>query len=489
MRHRIVLFVLLSALVVAGGWVVRRQSQPPRRPNVLLITMDTLRADRLNCYGNERIRTPHIDALAERGVLFERAYASVPITLPSHTTIMTGLYPHQHGVRDNGVYRLDPSLVTLAETLRDAGYETAAFVSAFVLDRRFRIDQGFDHFDDEMVAPLRTDQLVTGAADLPEHSQRWIATWQQPYQRRADETVRRALDWLAGRRDGDRPCFLWVHLFDPHSPYQPPSPWDTCYDAAYAGTMDGTTATFAEKAAVSPGLFRAEDIGNMIARYDGEVSYADEQIGRLIAAWPDDDHSLVVFTSDHGEAFGEHRTFWEHMGEIYQENVHVPLILVGAEGVPPGSRRDDLVGSVDILPTVLDVVGLPSPDGLPGRSLLDAARKRGPGEGIYTETRCAISAIPTDLCYRGVRTPEWSLIIQIEKPKTLRAVALFDPSADAAELVNRFATSQPAGERSLSLLEALMEMGRDDDADPASFWAMDDDAERQDPLRSLGYVR
>lgn len=488
MRNRIILFLVLSAAVMAVGLFVRRGDDAPRPPNILLITMDTLRADRLHCYGNGRVRTPTIDALAKRGVLFERAFASVPITLPSHTTIMTGLYPHQHGVRDNGVYRLDPSLVTMAETLRDRGYETGAFVSAFVLDRRFRINQGFDHYDDEMAAPLRNDAPFADTAALPEHAQRWIATWQQPYQRRAEDTVQRALEWLADR-DGDRPFFCWVHLFDPHTPYQPPPPWADAYSAGYTGEMDGTIETFNEKAPVVPGEFRVEDIEQMIALYDGEVSYADEWVGKIVQAVDArDDRTAIIFTADHGEAFGEHGVFWEHMDGIYVENVHIPLILVNAGGGAPGTRRGDLVGCVDILPTVRELIGAGPDERLPGHSLLDDTRVRAPGDAIYTETRCAISAIPSDIEFRGVRTPVWSLVVQFQKPDAVRAAALFRSGSDPTEHHNQFEAAPAESQRAVELLKHLIGLGRGDDAAPESFWAMDDDDARADPLRSLGYA-
>ena len=219
---------------------------------MLLITVDTLRADRLGCYGYEQARTPHIDRLADDGVRVEHAIAPTPLTLPSHTSILTGLEPPAHSVRENGAFRVPDSVQTLAESLRAEGYQTQAFVSADVLHRRFNLDQGFDGYDDD---------LSSEAKETPTRM----------LQRSGERTMNRVLRWLDERIESASPSpfFVWVHLFDPHAPYEPPEA-----DAKLSATP-----------------------------YDGEITSADRQVGRLVDALKEDgvlDDTILVFTSDHG---------------------------------------------------------------------------------------------------------------------------------------------------------------------------------------------
>ncbi|MGH7150835.1 MAG: sulfatase, partial [Planctomycetota bacterium] len=304
-----------------------------RGANLLLVTVDTLRADRLGFSGHPRARTPVLDDLAGRGVRFETALASAPVTLPSHATILTGLDPPHHGVRDNGLFALGGDQVTLAEILAGAGYETAAVVAAFVLDARYGLAQGFATYDDRMV-PLE------GAS---------AAIAQRP----ANQVTDAALAWL-DRRTDTGPFFLWVHYFDPHMPYEPPPPFG------------GATP---------------ED------RYDGEIAFVDAELGRLLRGLDGrglGERTLLVFTSDHGEGLGEHgeRT---HSLLLYDSTMLVPLLFV-----PPGERGrgrvfdDRAAGGIDVLPTALDLLGLPVPGGLDGESL--ARPPRDPDRPLYLET-------------------------------------------------------------------------------------------------------
>jgi arylsulfatase A-like enzyme len=220
--------------------------------NLLVITLDTTRADHLGCYANATAETPVIDALAARGIRFASTVTPAPVTLPAHTSLFTGLYPPTHGVRNNGEYRLAPDHQTLAEILQANGYETGAFVSAFILDARFGLNQGFDRYDDRVAA-------ATGSA-FPAGTQ----------ERRAAAVTDAALEWLA-TRESTRPFFAWVHYFDPHAPYQPPEP----FAARFAGRL-----------------------------YDGEIAYMDTQIGGLLRGLQQAaraDRTLIVVVGDHGE--------------------------------------------------------------------------------------------------------------------------------------------------------------------------------------------
>jgi arylsulfatase A-like enzyme len=285
---------------------------PPAARSVLLITIDTLRADRLGCYGDTAARTPRIDAQAAQGTLFERAFTPAPITLPAHASLFTGLIPPAHGVRGNGAFALAPGKPTVAEALRAHGLATAAFVGGFPLSRRFGLDRGFDHYDDRMAkAPGLNFDFA---------------------ERRGDDVATAAIDWL-GAHPGA--VFAWVHFFDPHAPYDPPP----------AFAVEGDP-------------------------YRGEIAAVDAAVGRLLEVWdarPEED--AVVVTADHGEAFGEHGEE-SHSLFVYDVTLRVPLI-VRAPGVAPGRRAPAPVSLVDLPATVLTLAG--APRSLPGQNVLAPA--------------------------------------------------------------------------------------------------------------------
>ncbi|MEM1204141.1 MAG: sulfatase-like hydrolase/transferase [Acidobacteriota bacterium] len=306
--------------------------------NVLLVTFDTTRADHLGCYGNEDIQTPHLDRLAAEGVLFEHAYSSVPITAPSHSTILTGLYPTGHGVRDNGMFVLGDANVTLAETLKGLGYGTAAAVGAFPLASQFGLAQGFDLYDDHFTLPYEDFR-----------GQRVVSKSRMFFDERPAELVNEPLmAWLDEHHES--PFFTWAHYFDPHLPVEPPPPYDQLYVA-------------------DP--------------YLGEIAYADEALGQLLAKLEDlgiADRTVVVMTADHGEGRGEHNEL-THSTLAYNTTLHVPLI-VRVPGMEGGQRVAERVGTVDIVPTVLDLLGAAVPEIVHGRSLLPAmTRDERSGDG------------------------------------------------------------------------------------------------------------
>jgi choline-sulfatase len=298
---------------------------------VLLVTIDTMRADRLG-----RGFTPTLDALAREGVRFTEARATVPLTLPSHATILTGTLPPEHGVRENGTGRFDGSLPTLPGLLRDRGYQTAAFIGAFVLDRRFGLDHGFDHYDDHI--PRDATASTRLEADRP-----------------AADVVGAALRWLEAA-DRARPSFVWVHLYDPHAPYTPP-------------------AEYLDAARGHP--------------YDGEIAYADAQVGVLLNAvrLHAGGNLLIAVTSDHGEGLGEHGEATHGM-LAYDSTLRVPLILAGRE-VDRGTTTPVAVSLRDLAPTLLGLVGAPTPQAMTGTHLPVRAGKPAdaalPSE-IYAET-------------------------------------------------------------------------------------------------------
>ena len=313
---RIAVWTLTAILAVTAAAAPARAADT----NLLLITIDTLRTDRLGCYDAEHGRTPRIDALAAGGVLFERAFAHDPETLPSHTNILLGMTALAHGVSENSQSVVAPEFLTLAEHLKGQGYATAAFVSGFPVDSRFGLNQGFDVYDDRYPAKARTGERFS--------------------ERPAEKTVAAALQWLTAPKSK---WFCWVHLWDPHDPYLPPEPFATQY---------------------------ADD------PYTGEVAYVDAQLSVLFAELAKRhllDQTVIVLTGDHGESLGEHGEIF-HGYFAYNTTLRVPLI-VAAPGLKP-ARVKDAVGHIDIFPTVCDLLGVGKPASLQGDSLAPLLRGR-----------------------------------------------------------------------------------------------------------------
>ncbi len=354
-----------------------------RRPDILLITVDTLRADALGYSGNARAATPNIDRLAAKGRAFLGAHAHNVMTLPSHANILTGRYPYDHGIRDNDGFRLDPMTPTLATLLRSAGYSTAAIIGAFPLDARFGLDRGFDTYDERY--PQGANEYDFRVAERP-----------------ASEVVALARRWWV--ENAQRSRFLWVHLYDCHSPHVPP---------------EHLAARYAEDP------------------YSGEVAGVDEALGPLF----DDVRAssspvLLILTSDHGEALGDHGEI-THGLFAYEATLHIPLILWGPGLVTPG-RDPSLRRHVDILPTVLEAARLPALPGLPGRSLLRPAE---PDATCYFESLSASFS-------RGW-APLRGVIRGSEKFIDLPIPELYELREDPQEKANRF-EERPDAARSLA---------------------------------------
>jgi len=374
------LFLLLTCPSLAAA-----NPTAKRAPNIILITLDTVRADHLGCYGNKNIQTPTLDALGRDGVVFERAISQVPLTWPSHAAILTGMYPFQNGVQDFTGQPLDPRFRSVAQAFKQHGYATGAVVSAFVLDRSWGLARGFDFYDDAF-APEAFVGRDIGLVD-----------------RRAGESVDRALAWL--KKSQAHPFFFWLHLYDPHSPYDPPEP------------------------------FRSQYRDHL---YDGEIAYADHELGRLIA-WLKQTHlydsSLIVFLSDHGESLGEHGEH-EHGFFVYNATVHVPLIVKPASGsgIHPG-RRVRPVEVTAVAPTLLEAAGIH--DGmarqLQSRSLLDT--HTGEEDTAYSETFYPFSSFG----WSPLHALETSRYHYIEAPQP----ELYDLDADPGEK-NNLAPQQSA---------------------------------------------
>ncbi|HVR70328.1 MAG TPA: sulfatase-like hydrolase/transferase [Vicinamibacteria bacterium] len=399
MRKAILGGALAAALAIVPG--CRRAPAPGRaaeRPSVLFITIDTLRADRLGAYGHAGAATPTLDGLATRGARFETAIAHVPLTGPSHASMLTGLTPTGHGVRDNGGYVVPAEIKTAADEFSRAGYRTAAFVSGFPLDRRFGFNRGFATYDDHL--PRGNDPRRT------------------PYvERSADATTDAALRWLGAPETASAPFFLWVHYYDPHAPYEPPG-------------------ELAQRFARAP--------------YDGEIAFVDGQIARLLRALEDKGalaRTLVLVTSDHGEGLGEHGE-GTHGLFVYDSTLKVPWIMAGP-GVTAGTAPSTVARGIDVFPTLLDHAGLPVPGGLDGRSLRPAVEGKEMADApVYAESVYAEREFGWAPLF-ALRTSRYKLI---EAPRP----ELYDLRADAGEATNLMGRDPARAEELRTKLRAAL---------------------------------
>ncbi len=418
--------LIATAVAWRYGWLgvgIRRSS-----PSVLLVSIDTLRADRLGSYGYAAASTPVLDALAARGLRFEQAATTTPLTLPAHTSLLTGTFPAFHGVRDNGSFYVGDQMTTLAEVLKARGYRTGGFVGAYVLDHRWGIAQGFDHYFDNF--DLSHYQMSAGL---------------DAAQRPGSEVVDHALAWLGENRD--RPFFAWVHLYDPHSPYVPPEP----YRSRFPATLQGA--------------------------YDGEVASADAQVGRLIEYLQTSgrlDHTIVVAVGDHGESLGEHSE-QQHGFFVYEATMHIPLIVAGPD--VPARVVPDQVRIVDVMPTILELAGAKVPTAVQGVSLLPLGRGTkldllAFGETWYPRYHYGWSELAEvrDGRYKFIAAPRRELYDTQTDPAETRDLSASNPRmADALEKALRDMAARTAVS-----------------ATPQKPRAIEPEAEER--LRALGYV-
>ena len=341
MYRKIPISIFLMLVFNIYPWLIS-SSQAKAPHGIILISFDTLRADSLGIYGYHRNTSPFIDAFAQESIVFENAIAQAPWTLPSHMSIMTSLYPTSHGVVETDL-RLADEQVTLAELLRAGGYQTAAFTSGGPMSEVYGFDQGFDTYD-----------------------HKWITI---------EQLLPKVKEWLETNKSN--PFFLFIHSFDIHDPYKPPPPYKAIFhNFPYTGTLLPNNKTL-KAASVKELDVNDEDLRHFRALYDGGIRYTDEKIGEFLSYLRDsglEDRSLIIITADHGEEFKEHGSFL-HGRLYYRPNLHVPLIM----RIPHYPRREirinEFVQSIDLLPTILDVAGLPSHPNAQGRNLLPSIKR------------------------------------------------------------------------------------------------------------------
>jgi len=397
-------------------------------PNVILITIDTVRADHIACYGAKQVQTPTTDALAHDGILFEHAISQVPLTWPAHAVILTGTYPFQNGVQDFTGQPLAPQFRSLAQAFKQHGYSTGAVVSAFVLDRSWGLARGFDFYDDAF-SPEEFQKRDLGLVD-----------------RKATESVTHAINWL--KQPTHRPFFFWLHLYDPHSPYDPPEPYHTQYRDHL---------------------------------YDGEIAYADHELGRLIA-WLKSNHlyerTMIVLLSDHGESLGDHGEK-EHGFFVYNSTVHIPLIVkpTAGSGFRPGGRIARPVETVAVAPTLLAAAGIKDAveKQFNSRGLLGAAA--GKEDAAYSETFYPLNSFG----WSPLHALETARYHYVDAPQP----ELYDLSADPEEKNNLVASQ---GATASVLKEKLQSLLQRNPYKPPEGGNSNLSPDALEKLRALGYV-
>jgi arylsulfatase A-like enzyme/tetratricopeptide (TPR) repeat protein len=447
MKKNVLLYGLAAVAIAAAALFlfILRPGKPPTpglqgrwgkegvgKPNVIIVTLDTTRADHLACYGYPNVRTPTLDALASRGVLFEQCASASPLTLPSHATIMTGMYPTYHGVRVNGNTAVGEAQTTLAEVFSGRGYDTGAFIAAFVLDGRWGLNQGFKHYDDSF--------------DLKKYKQLDLGAVQKP----GNEVMDEALTWL--EQEKDKPFFAWIHLYDPHTPYDPPEP------------------------------FRSEYGGKgPVGLYDGEIAFMDSQICRLsewLSARGLDRKTVIVLVGDHGEGLGSHGE-GAHGYFIYDYAVHVPFIVVTPFRELQGVRVSSQSRTADVFPTLLELAGIPLPGKIHGRSqvpvMLDP--KGTPQSSAYSESMAPNLQFGWSPLH-SLRTPAYKFI---DAPRPELYDLVQDPGEEK-DVQNRLP------DRALSMKKELDRLMTETSAGAPTPQAANLDKETVERLAALGYV-
>ncbi|HEX3035792.1 MAG TPA: sulfatase [Thermodesulfobacteriota bacterium] len=461
------LFFLLNLyrpgiIPISIGGQDQERRQQGYRPNIILISIDTLRADHLGCYGYYRNTTPNIDRLAEDGVLFANTIAQSTWTLPSHMSIFTGLYVSSHGIISDDK-KLGDEHITLAEVLQDAGYETVAFTEGGYVSEKFGY-QGFDHFEGRAKGEKEIDIKI-------------IYT--------------KAVDWL--KKAPSRPFFLFLHTYQPHSPYNPPPAFDIYSDKNYQGIVDVSAPEI-----VGNDLYYYQSIQSqmtlddylyVIDKYDGEIHYTDHYLGKLFNALKDlglYDESIIIFTSDHGENFLDHPdsgiSYIGHY-EMYDEVVKVPLIIK-APGFPKNKIIDTQVESIDIMPTVLGLLKINITSRVEGESLVGLVKK-GLYDEVFAFSERSLGRKREFSEYRMIRSNDWKLLLRSKEESGMLELELYNLKVDPKEQNNLHTEEVEVGKSMFAKLQTWMNRHKGK-SKPADKIKLDDDLKKQ--LKDLGYI-
>ena len=423
-----------------------------RDPNVLLIVIDTLRADHLGCYGYEKTTSPNIDKFSKTGVQFQNVYCQMPTTGPSHASIFTSRYPRNHGVLKNG-WILSDTFQTIAEILKSNGYTTSAIISSFVLSSQFGYSQGFDNYDEAFPKGSSTYRGKFWEGRKLEGE----------FDQRADIATRKAINWM--RQNSTGKFFLWVHYFDPHSPYDPPQPY---------------VKDFLRKD-MSP-------IKKIVAKYDGEIRFVDDEVGKLLNEVESlglDSNTLIIITSDHGEGLGQHG-WMEHGMFLYDEQTRIPLIMRFPDLIPENRTINTVIESIDIAPSILDMLGLAQEKGFSGKSFLPTIQGKEPSslQTAFIERRQYKAGK-----YRNVKVRGNKFAVRDKYLKYIWAPEegtneLYKLDKDIKELYNVAQESPHIADK----LEQMVKLWRNEQETPESLVEQSIDQKNLNKLQSLGYV-
>jgi arylsulfatase A-like enzyme len=442
--------ILIGAvLCIAAGCIFGNRAKDY---NVLFITIDTLRADHLSCYGYSRNTSPNLDQFAKTGVLFRKAYCQMPTTGPSHASIFASKYPRKLGLLKNG-WVLSANPLLLPEILKKHGYLTGAIVSSFVLDPRFGFNRGFDEYDAHFnnAGSSKTGEIIWEGHVVTDG-----------FDQRANLATEKAIRWVD--KHLKTKFFLWVHYFDPHTPYSPPEPYAKSFLNEGGGPLE-----------------------KRIARYDGEILFVDEQIGRLLHYLQDagiNSKTLIVIMADHGEGLGQHN-WLEHGVYLYEEATHIPLMVSLPGVIPQGIEVDSIVQSIDIAPTILDILKIKQDPQYEGESLfpmtLNSAQRK--NRTVFMERRhyekSVYQGVRVSGQKYGVREGDWKYIWAPQESTE----ELYNLTQDPKELVNIIDRNQDLASK---LQEMIKKWKQDQDTGHTETQTID--PETQEKLKSLGYV-
>lgn len=477
------ILAILAAAVGAGGVLRLAMLAPDEAPNVILVSIDSLRPDHLGCYGYERDTSPNIDRLAREGALFETVVSSTSWTSPAHAALFTALPDRVHGCVDDARW-LDGTRHTIAEALREVGYQTVGFFSGPYLHPSFGLSQGFDRYQDctsysaEFIRSLKTGKVTNLMGFL-----------RQELQRRAHEDVtnpivlREVMKWLDSEPEG--PFFLFIHMWDVHFDYVPPPPYDTKFDPGYAGPVDGRNVP---DLATRPRDWTQADEEHLEALYDGEIAWTDETLGEILTeldARGLADRSIVAVTADHGEAFYEHGQHG-HRWTLFDEEIRIPLVVRYPPAIEAGLRVTEPVHIIDVAPTLLELAGVRPLRDAVGRSLApllrsgSALRESWPEQPAVSELE--FPARRTHLF--ALRTKASKRIYDLENLRMQTFDLVEDPLEQSP--ISREGIDEPGGpyeDATKRLLEASKRLPTPGERDTPPISKM-----TEEQLRRLGYI-
>jgi len=455
------MLVPIILILICNGFIysyrlTNRSKSPAEGPNIILISIDALRADHLSCYGYHRNTSPNIDRLSSQGVLFKNGFSQVTWTLGSHASIFLSQYNWRHNVDNPHTERLSDSCTTLAEILKNENYATAAFTGGIILSSSYRFNQGFEIYDDG-TTPVR-------------HGRHEISSY-----------IDRLLSWLGSVRN--RKFFLLIHTYDIHSSYNPPLPYfdlytNGCSQGKWLKTSRGIIADFE----IDASKLTPEETEYIMAVYDGGINYVDDQLGKVFEKLDQlgiDDDTIIILTADHGEAFKEHGKLG-HCGKPYIEEVHVPLIMKGL-GIPKNRIYDNFVQHIDIVPTILEILNIPQRKELQGRSLLPLMNNCEIEEdfksysfgGDWSKPQCPFSI--------SIRTKDWTYIMNQNAPDEL-----YDRTTDPREQNNIIEKRPLIAQKLKEELEDFIALTSEGEPQVAEKVYIDEELKEQ--LKSLGYL-